>query len=128
MNIAGVNAQSVVIVVGVVAVAVIVSRLGKIGEATYQAITDAAPEGAFPASTVVSGTAGLIGAGFGLPTPREISENRHRCIAASNWWDASINCSASDFARWIAGSLPANASDGSYPVSAVDPAVVSLTY
>lgn len=128
MNVGGVNAQSVVIVVGLVAVAVIASRLGRIGEAAYQQITDAAPIGSTPAGAVVSGTAGLIGAGFGLPTPRQIAENRQRCIGASSWWDASINCSASDFVRWLSGGLPGNATDGSYPVSAVDPAVVSLTY
>lgn len=124
----GVNAQSVVIVVGLVAVAVIASRLGKMGEVAYQHITDAAPLDSTPAGTVVSGTAGLIGSGFGLPTPREISENRGRCIASTSWWDASINCSATDFLRWVGGTLPAKSNDGSYPASAVDPAVVSLTY
>ena len=128
MNVAGVNAQSVVIVVGLVAAAVVVSRLGRMGEVAYQHITDAAPIDSTPAGAVVSGTAGLIGSTIGLPTPREIAENRGRCIAATNWWDASINCSATDFVRWLAGSLPASAADGSYPVTAVDPAVVSLTY
>ena len=128
MNIAGVNAQSAVIVVGLVAAAVIATRLGRMGEVAYQHITDAAPIDSTPAGAVVSGTAGLIGAGFGLPTPREIAENRARCIGATSWGDASMYCSASDFFRWVTGALPTANDNGSYPVTAVDPAVVQLTY
>jgi hypothetical protein len=68
-----------------------------------QRLTDTAPEGGTVADTLVAGTAGLIGEAMGLPTPRQIAEHRDLCTGASTWFDASVDCSAGDFFRWLRG-------------------------
>lgn len=75
----------------------------KKGGAAARAVRDAAPAESTAVDIAVAGSSGALGELFGLPTPREISEDRGACANATNWFEASKRCSAPDFVRWLRG-------------------------